>query len=573
MLEADTRVYEMKILVIVPRMQLEETENYIYMFPLGLAYISAVLKKAGHLVACLNLNHCSGGVSEIINNFIKKSGPFDFACTGGISTIYRQIKLIVEVLHAFHPDIKLILGGGLISSEPELMFNALKPDYIVLEEGEETICELLSCIEKKGDIGRIAGIGYRGQADEIVINKVRLPIAEIDSIPWPDFEGFEFEKYLDHMLPSDQFGYELYDRPRVYPIICSRSCPFSCTFCYHPIGKKYRQRSVNSIIEELAVMVKRYRINIIGIYDELFSNDREWLREFCDQMKAFLKELPWECKWGCQIRVDKLDNEMLKMMKDAGCYALSYGFESYSPVVLKSMRKHITPQQINQAVELTLKNNLSLQANFIFGDPAETTQTAKETLDYWKANVEAGVMLTFINPYPGTPLYQKCLAKGIIKDKLDFIENRIFGIQNMSDTMTNREFIYIWRDINKAVIKDRVYAGKIVIDKATDGTFVVSVECPHCKKTIRYGNYLLKSTHYFSVMMYCRACRRRFFVASGLFRLVFNGLLLIYFLVPTISYKFYEHIWPRRYLLRNAFNRSRNLLKQTVGLNRVVKNA
>lgn len=556
----------MRVLVIIPRMQLDETVNYNYMFPLGLAYISSMLKQAGHQVKCLNINHYNGSVNEVINGHIARHGPFEFAFTGGISTIYKQIKAISKALQQSHPRIKLVLGGGLISSEPELMFHALNPDYIVIGEGEETACELLSCIEQKGKINDVAGIGYRGRSGDVVLTKARQPIANVDALPWPDFEGFDFAQYLDRMRPSDQYFQDLYDRPRVYPIICSRSCPFACTFCYHPIGKKYRQRSVNSIITELSAMIKRYRINVISIYDELFSNDREWLYEFCRRIKALLKEIPWECRWGCQMRVDKMDDEMLKIMKDAGCYMISYGFESYSPVVLKSMKKHITQEQIDRAVDLTLKNNLSLQANFIFGDPAETNLTAKATLDYWKANAHAGIMLTYVNSYPGTELYQRCLAKGIIKGRLDFIENRIFGLINMSDTMTDREFIRLWYEINRAVIKYRNYAKKWSVEKMKDGDFIISVECPHCKSMVVYKNYMLKSKYYFSAMMYCRACRRRFFLASKLFRFAFDILLAVYALMPGFSYRFYENIWPRRYEIRRIF-------KRIAGMNIAVKNA
>lgn len=536
-------------------MRLEEALNYNYLFPLGLAYLASALKKTGYQVNCLNLNHYSGSVAEAINNFIMKQGRFDFACTGGISTVYGQVKAVVEAFHAGHPDTKLILGGGLISSEPELMFDVLGPAYIVIGEGEETIGELISCVENKGDLSQVAGIGYRDRSGKIIFTRPRPPIADIDSIPWPDFEGFEFGKYLDQMHPSDQFYLDRYDQPRAYPIICSRSCPFNCTFCYHPIGKTYRQRSVNKIMDELTVMLKRYRINLITIYDELFSNDREWLNDFCRNIKVLLKSLPWECKWGCQMRVDKLDDAMLKTMQDSGCYSMSYGFESYSPTVLKSMQKHISPQQIDRAIKLTMDNHLCLQANFIFGDPAETLQTTRETLDYWKANVQAGVMLTFVNPYPGTAIYQKCLERGVIKDKLDFIENRIFGVLNMSETMSDRQFIRLWYEINKAVIKYRVYARKWELEQNRDGTYSISVECPHCKKMVEYKNYLLGSKYYFSVMMYCRKCSRRFFLASGLFKAAFSLLLLVYTLAPGWSYRFYEHIWPKRYELRNIFRK------------------
>ncbi len=551
----------MKILIAVPRLQLEETVNYNYMFPLGLAYIFSVLKQAGHQVSCLNLNHYAGAVADILNDFIRCHGPFDLACTGGISTIYQQIRSLVEALRADHPEIKIVLGGGLISSEPELMCNELKPDYVVLGEGEETIRELVACLENRGDPGQVTGIGYRGG-----FTKARAPIADIEALPWPDFAAFEFDKYLDHMRPSDQFFQDLFDHPRVYPIICSRSCPFLCTFCYHPIGQKYRQRSVKAIMAELAVMVRRYQINLIAIYDELFSNDRAWLLEFCREIKALLKDIPWECQWGCQMRVDKLDDEMLKTMKAAGCYSVSYGFESYSPLVLKSMKKHITPEQIDRAIKLTLDNDLALQANFIFGDPAETEQTAGETLAYWRTHAPAGVMLTFISPYPGTELYQKALAKGIIKDKLDFIANRIFCIFNLSDHLNDREFSRLWYEVNKAVIKERVYAKEWSLAPAPDGTFAIAVKCPHCREQIKYQNYALKSRYYFSVMMYCRACHRRFFLASRLFRLAFDILLAVYALRPSFAYRFYENIWPKRYEIRKN-------LKQLLRFNLAVKHA
>ncbi|MDO8734565.1 MAG: radical SAM protein, partial [Elusimicrobiota bacterium] len=340
----------------------------------------------------------------------------------------------------------------------------------------------------------------------------------LDSISYPDFEGFEFEKYLDRMHPNDQYFYDLFDEPRVYPIICSRSCPFLCTFCFHPVGNRYRQRSVNSIMAELSIMVNKYRINTIAIYDELFSNNREWLYDFCRRFKKFSEGLTWVCRWSCQMRVDKLDDEMLKIMKDAGCYMISYGFESYSPSVLKSMKKHITPIQIERAVETTLKNNISIQGNFIFGDSAETVETANETLSFWKKHNSAGIMLSFINPYPGTELYEHCLKKGIIKDKLDFIANHIFDVFNMSDTMTDEEFEKLKFDIHEAELKYRMCAVPS-IKKRADGTFNVKVKCPHCSEVMEYKNYLLSQKLYFIFLMYCRQCRRRFFIVSELYRI------------------------------------------------------
>jgi len=297
-------------------------------------------------------------------------------------------------------------------------------------------------------------------------------------------------------------------------------------------------------------MIPKYHINLISIYDELFSNNIEWLREFCARMKEFLAKLPWECKWGCQMRVDKINDEMLKMMKNSGCYMVSYGLESYSSIVLKSMKKHITPEQIDRAIKLTLKNGLSVQGNFLFGDPAETWQTAKETLDYWKKNLEAGIMLTFVNPYPGTEIYRQCLERAIIKDKTNFIANQIFDVINITEKMSTRKFAGLWATVSEARSKYRVYGVCKDLQSREDGTVELLIQCPHCRQMIEYKNYLIPSKYYYFLMMYCRSCRRRFFIASGLCKIATRMLRLCYKVIPHISYGFFKTIWPRRYLLR-----------------------
>lgn len=495
-----------------------------------------MLKKAGHNVDCLNLNHYAGPVENLINNSLSEK-KYDYALTGGLSTSYNQIKMVTDAVRKSASDVKLILGGGAISSEPELMFNVLNPDFIVIGEGEKAIVELLSCLENNGDLGGVLGIGYRDKSGKVICNQPQPAIMELDSLPWPDFEGFEFEQYLENMRPSDQYFYDLFDHPRVYPIICSRSCPFLCTFCFHPIGNKYRQRSVNSIMQELSVMVIRYRINIIAIYDELFSNNREWLYDFCRRFREFSAELSWECRWGCQMRVDKLDDEMLKIMKDAGCYMVSYGFESYSPVILKSMKKHITPGQISKAIELTLKNKISIQGNFIFGDPAETAETARETLSFWKSKIEAGIMLVFVSPYPGTEIYKRCITRGIIKNKLDFIENHISDVINMTDKMNPREFSRLQYDIHEAELRYQIYATPEKIKSYQNGTHDITIRCPHCKKVMEYRNFFLSQEVYFFRLAYCRNCRLRFFMVSILYYMLRKIILLFYPILPYLARK------------------------------------
>ena len=127
-------------------------------------------------------------------------------------------------------------------------------------------------------------------------------------------------------------------------------------------------RISNLLIEILKIMkqegaIKKYKINVILLYDDLFSINKKRLYNFCDEIKKLIGELDWECKWTCQLSVQHIDSEMLKKLKDAGCFSINFGFESYSQKVLDSMKKPITPQLIDNAVKLIFKEKMPLQGN------------------------------------------------------------------------------------------------------------------------------------------------------------------------------------------------------------------
>jgi radical SAM superfamily enzyme YgiQ (UPF0313 family) len=409
----------------------------------------------------------------------------------------------------------VIVGGGIITSEPELMSHALNVDYAVIGEGEQTIIELLQTIETGGDISLVNGIGYFRNG-RFVLTEARKPINDLDSLPWPDYDGFSYNEHLATLKPTDMYFYEIFDHPREYPIITSRSCPFQCTFCYHSIGKKYRQRSIDSVMQELAIVIPKYHINIVSVYDDLFSHNDRRILEFCSRFKEIAHTVPWEVKWFCQLRVKDVKKSLLDTMHESGCFMISYGFESYSPTILKSMRKGITPEQIHNAIHVTLDSRISIQANFIFGDRAETLQTARETLDFWKEHLEAGIQLFFIFACPNSALYQYCVEKGIIKDKVDFLANHLFDIVNMTD-MSDADFLELRAMISAYVVRNTVYSVPLKRNASS-----VTVRCPHCCEIIEYRNYTTKSPFYYAAPVYCRSCRKRIHIASRMFSVVHN---------------------------------------------------
>jgi len=477
-------------------------EHY-YLFPLGLTYVSAALKSKGYSVECLNLNHYEVPPSVLISRTIIDK-QIDVLCTGGLSAHYGRVKEILDIARRTKPSIVTVLGGGLLSSEPDLMMNALAASFGVIGEGEETIVELAQALSTSEDHARVKGLIYRDSNGVLTKTPPRPPIQDIDTIPYPDYEGFEIEKYLDMRLPNDERDQSPFDNPRQLCVVSSRSCPYSCTFCYHPIGKKYRQRSIDSLVAELEHWIKKYRVNMFLIMDELFSIDREKIVAFCARIK------PLNVKWQIQMRVDShIDKDTLDMMREAGCYCISYGLESGNDRVLKSMRKLINVGQIVQALETTYDANIGVQGNFLFGDTAETLGTAAETFELWLKLRKHNIWMVPVEVYPGTQLYLQAVSTGLIKDKLKFIER---GCPSVNLTqMSERDYLQVLFLMHLLRNSYQIIPAQ-VLDCKQDGShplrgtlYVVTVKCPHCHHTVEYRNMSLNGYR----KLGCRECNRR----------------------------------------------------------------
>jgi len=506
-----------RILLVVPRYSSLNQADYNYVLPIGLGYISSALKKAGYNVDCLNLNHLSGDSAEILRKCLNGI-TYDFVCTGNTAIGYTQTEEIINIANEHSSKPTTILGGIIVTAEPEIVFDSLKPTYAVIGEGEETIIDLLDYVIQGKDLNEVRGIIYRDIDGRAIRTPKREAIEDLDSLPIPDFEGLGFHEQLDNVMYTNYTAYGgLFDAPRIYTVLASRSCPFHCTFCYH--DSKYRQRSIDNIMKELIQMVKRYNINIISINDECFATNKNRVIDFCERFKVLQNEITWELKWMCLLRVGSVDRELLKIMKDAGCATIGYGFESFSPVVLKSMRKRIKPEQIDKALKDTLSEKITPLANFIFGDVAETNETAHITLDYWRKNCDAQVQLFMVQPYPGSIIFEHCVQKGLIKDKLEFIKNignmrrSVFQI-NMTDNMSDVELNRLKDEITISFIKYRKNVRLLSKLRRGENIYSVKVKCPYCKCMVGYNNFFVNNIYNYCFHMICRNCSYRFFIVD-----------------------------------------------------------
>jgi len=491
----------MNILIIAPRYT--DKKGTYYEYPLGLAYISAVLKSKGYNVTCLNLNNCAEDNKTAITTKIKENN-INIVCSGGLSVHFHKIKEIFTIVQDYDNSIITVLGGGLLSSEPEIIFKELNTTYGVLNEGEVTVAELLDAIVSKRDMKEIDGVIFR-QDGKIIINKQRKSIRNLDSIPFPDYEGFGVEEYLDSQLPGDDYYMYPLDNPRILPVISTRSCPFGCTFCYHPLGKEYRLNSLDYFFNWLDMLVEKYKINMVIILDELFSTDQKRMHEFAERMK------PYNLKWLAQMRVDDVDEEILTKLKECGLFYISFGIESASDKVLHSMKKKLSISATDKALAIAKKLHIGIQGNLIFGDPIEDVETYNESLTWWRSHKEYQVNLGLIEPYPGTPVYEQAFKNGRIKDKLEFIKKSCppINLTQMNEEQYLKMNSIIWNESQESRIFAEVnYSKHTGVSEYKGDLYEFQIICPHCSSEITYRNMHKRQGGIFKLG--CKNCNQRF---------------------------------------------------------------
>ena len=489
-----------------------------WVLPSGPAYVAACLRRAGFDVQ----GHTFTGVDSFRERL---RGKFDVVMTGGLCCHYHELRGIIH--DARMSGAITVLGGGIVTSEPELITRALRPDYSILGQGEQTAVELTQALAKGNSEWDIPGLATVGCAGVFAMSTPRDEITDLDSLPFPDYGMFGLRERMNNARPSDRDALNVFDYPREYTIVGSRGCPYSCSFCYHTSTVHFASRTVGNIMSEIRMAVGVYRANIITFIDELFTVNDARLSDFCQQMTE-LRMSAGDIRWTCQTRVAGLKRETLRMMEEAGCYLVGFGFESHSQTVLDSMHKHITTAQIDQALKWTRETRMAIGANFILGDRAETVGTARETFEFCRRNRHAGFWITGIMAVPNSPDYQLCVSRGIIRDRLDHIANHWSEHLNFS-RMTDREH---------DACMTRAYLDNLRIYRAWswrwhDG---ISYVCPHCLTTQFLANYHLP--RFARHRAICRSCGGSLLV-SGLWRMVVE--VLIAWIVPRAA-------WPYRLL-------------------------
>jgi len=393
---------------------------------LGLGYLATALIRQGHhveIIDCILEKIESSQFARFV-----KQGSFDLV---GFQVYTFDVPFLQAYLGAVKkatPQTLLVAGGPHPSAEPEEMLAEFPLlDAVFRGEAERGLPQFCSTVddltahnensfeswvengyfnEIPGLICRLGQISYLTNAQHFVEN--------LDDTGFPAWDLLKPLAYPP--APQGTFTRRL----PVAPIIITRGCPFDCTFCAAHVmaGKKIRARSPANVVDEIEFLVDRFGIQEIHIEDDNFSLNRKLVKNFCLELLQRKTDVSWSCPNG--LRLDSLDEELIRLMVDAGCYSIALGIESGSQRILDSMKKRLKLTDIEDKINMIRKNSaISITGFFMLGYPGETVKEIKETMRFSRKLDLDKVNFGAFMPLPGTTAFKELKSNGLL-EHLDY---------------------------------------------------------------------------------------------------------------------------------------------------------
>jgi len=425
----------MKVLLINPPSWIHSKVHMDMNPNLGLLYLAAVLEKAGYEVKVIDAE-CLRYTWKALRRKLEDEMPdiVGITCT---TFSYMSLKETVKIAREILPHSKIFIGGPHVTAlVGESLLENRAADIAIIGEGEQTLLELIKLIEENGPINRVNGIVFRS-GDEIVFTSRRLPIKDLDSIPFP----------ARHLLQPNITMYRgnepLVSKPETV-MIWSRGCPHRCLFCSNPVfgRQQTRYRSPKNIVDEIEMLHDKYNIKSIFVYDDELVGMSEyqngWLMQVCDEIiSRGLNDIIYKCQGRCSQYVKF---EVLKKMRKAGFLCVMWGVESGSQKVLNAIKKDITTKNIVETFKLAKLSEIRNLAFIMAGNVLETREDVRKTISLLKRIEPDYVQVTATTPLPGSELWNIAVSKNWIKSN-DLSQYFMFKPISRTDWMSLEEIV------------------------------------------------------------------------------------------------------------------------------------
>jgi len=366
----------------------------------SLAALAAVLLKNKCEVKVLDLMLSKEPKKDLISK-LKEFSPTYVGITF-TTPLYKEAKELAAIVKSFSSKIKIIGGGVHPTILPKEVLANTEVDIVVVGEGDYVLPEVIF----SEDLSKVKGIAYKKNG-KIVMNERADFVKNLNALPYPAWHLFDVQKYRKPRTTTRE-------NP-IGTIETSRGCVYRCYYCNKSIfSRQFRFKSPKRVVDEIEHLL-RVGFKDIHVIDDNFTTNRKRAKEICDEIIKRNLKFPWNLDVG--VRVDCVDFEMLKKIKRAGCYGISFGFESGNQKILNELQKDTTIDQAYEACEMAKKAGLEVTGFFMFGSPSETEGTMKETIEFAKKLDCDYAKVTLIVPFPSTAMFEDLDKRGLIRTK------------------------------------------------------------------------------------------------------------------------------------------------------------
>ncbi|MEK6807608.1 MAG: radical SAM protein [Nanoarchaeota archaeon] len=354
----------------------------------GVAYIAGSARTAGYAVGVIDMRVEPNDIFERISSFAPDLIGISF-----MSMEFSHVFDFVNSLKIKFPSIPLIMGGAGGSTLGIQVLKATTAEYVLTREGERAIVELLS----GKDISQISSLIWKNERGEIVENPQRPFELNLDELAFPAYDLFPMEQYVDSKIP----------------IVTSRGCPYLCTFCANKAaqGAPWRPRTPENILKEISFWHEK-GFRQFHFVDDNFTLNMQRAEKICDMIITSGMKIRWDLRNG--IRADKISEQLLAKMKQAGCFYFALGIESIDQEVLDKMKKNLKAEEVFEAVRIARKAGIPFGGFFIIGLLGDTYAKFLKCYDFAKHAGFSEVRFYNPIPFPSTELYAELVERNLL---------------------------------------------------------------------------------------------------------------------------------------------------------------
>lgn len=357
--------------------------------PLGILYLSSYLRAQGYAVEVFDTTFRE---REELFKALRTTSPSVLGVYANLMTRPNVLEILRAAKEA---GWKTVVGGPEPGAYLDEYLSA-GADVVVIGEGEVTLGELLPALraDSRSTLAQVNGIAFRNEDGSIHQTPARALIPDIDAQPWPDREAVDIERYMKVWREHHGKG--------SVSLITARGCPYRCRWCSHGVfGHTHRRRKPVSVVDELEWLLQRYQPEMAWLADDVFTIHYGWIRQYAAEMKRRNLKISFECI----SRADRLNEQVIDILAELGCFRVWIGSESGSQRILDAMERGVTVEQVQAAVRLAKSRGIKAGMFLMWGYEGEKLEDIEATVEHVK-RADPDVFFTTVSyPIKGTPYY------------------------------------------------------------------------------------------------------------------------------------------------------------------------